>query len=360
MAAEPDFLNGWTFEWQRGHDLLQDPTTDRRWRGLAARASTQVFQLPEMVRVWFETKGRALGDEPVLCWARHTAGPEALVVFALRRGSRRNAWERRLVGVGEPHFDYQDPLLTDANAGPGLLQALAGELRRQGQMCEKFGLYRLRMPGAGCEDSACAAPCITLAGHSDAKGFWRARSDSLVTDIARQRRRLAATGAIQLEVLGPDRASEGPAELARMVTAYEVLHQDEASAGLFRTPGTGDFFKALVAVLLPAGLVHFSVLRVGQEPCSWGIGFMHGAVLTYYKPAYVAAYARWSPGKQHLAMLVELGLREGWRAIDLGPGTEPYKSWWADAAVPLGMLQGRTQSWRSRVGGLLAAVRSQS
>lgn len=351
-------MNGWTFEWQRGQDVLQDPAIERRWRALVARAATQVFQLPEMVRVWFQTKGRALGDEPVLCWARHSAGPEALTVFALRRGSRRNAWERRLVGVGEPHFDYQDPLVSDAAAGPGLLQALAQELRRQGRVCEKFGLYRLRMTGAASEDSACTAPCITLSGHNNVEDFWRARPASLVTDIARQRRRLATTGPVSFDVLGPDRGNEAPAELARMIAAYESVHQHEASGSLFRAPGTGEFFKALVSELLPAGLVHFSMLRVGHEPCSWVIGFMHGGVLTYYKPTYVAGYARWSPGKQHLAMLVERGLREGWRAIDLGPGTEPYKSWWADAAVPLGMIEGRTQSWRSRMGGFLAAMKA--
>jgi CelD/BcsL family acetyltransferase involved in cellulose biosynthesis len=262
--------------------------------------------------------------------------------------------------VGEPHFDYQEPLVLPGSKVTGLISALDHELHEQGDWCEKFSLYRFRLQTLTefRADAAQVSPCIRLDPGGGLDAFLRARSSHFLAGIARQRRQLAAVGNVTLQTFLPDQSLEAEGELERMIAAYEDVHAGEGSAGLFRAPGTREFYLRLLTVLLPAGLVQFSVLRAGGIACSWVVGFLCRGVFSYYKPVYARQYARLSPGKLHLSMLTEHGMQAGWRAIDLGPGVEPYKKWWTDEAVPLGMVEGRTRTLRSRVGRILSGLKA--
>jgi CelD/BcsL family acetyltransferase involved in cellulose biosynthesis len=135
----------------------------------------------------------------------------------------------------------------------------------------------------------------------------------------------------------------------RLRESHERLWAGTSSHGLFGQPGTFAFYEHLVEVGLPAGLVHFSVQRLGDRPISWHFGFLGRRVLHWYKPTYEREFEGFSPGKVHLARLVELGVGDGWREIDLGPGTESYKRLWTDDVRPLVQWHWQADSLRGKL-----------
>ena len=148
-----------------------------------------------------------------------------------------------------------------------------------------------------------------------------------------------------LRVIGPTERADAIREFEGMVQAYRALWAGEPSAGLFDLPGTRAFYLKMIDDLLPLGYVHSSVLMLEGAPVSWHFGFLYQGALHYYKPTYAVRLASHSPGKVHLAMLVDQGIRSGWRHIDLGCGMEEYKSRWTDSGVELRQVAFRTSAW---------------
>jgi CelD/BcsL family acetyltransferase involved in cellulose biosynthesis len=347
---------GWRFEWIEGDEEVLSPGFLAVWEGLVRRSrNAHVFQEPVLVRAWLETKGAALGLVPRFCRASSDSGEEVLVPFCQVPRGHRNAWRRRLVSVGQPHFDYQDPVATwppeATPPWPRFWPRLREELAKQGRW-EHAMLLRLGTSSAAPDtdsDTARAAPVIRLEGRTTLEDVLKDRSANHRTDVRRRIRRLDDLGAVEFRSYAPLERSAAREELHRLRDAHGRLWAGTPSQGLFREPGTFAFYESLVEAALPAGLVHFSVQRVAGRPVSWHFGLTQGDVLYWYKPTYEKELEAFSPGKVHLARLIELGLGLGWREIDLGAGTEPYKYLWTDEARPLAQWQWQADTWRERM-----------
>lgn len=349
--------SGWEFLWIDGYDQVLSAGFCFRWQALVDRCPhARVFQEPAVARAWLESKAMALGLSPRFCWGSSAAGHEVLVPFCLRPCGPRNAWQRRLTALGEPHFDYQDPAAAAQEQTTldwdGFWESLSWELSRTGT-CEHAMLLRLSptvSPRDTRADDCGESPYIPLLAFRSLDELLQQRSASHRSNVRRRSRSLLALGELQLHACPPgDRQGAGE-ELERLRAAYERLWDGTPSSTLFRQPGTLLFYEKLLDYALPQGLVHFSTLRLNGRPISWHFGFLHRGVLHWYKPTYDVAFRKFSPGKVHLALLVDLGIRQGWKEIDLGCGQEQYKYDWTDAARPLAQWHWRAATWRARFG----------
>ena len=76
------------------------------------------------------------------------------------------------------------------------------------------------------------------------------------------------------------------------------------------------------------GAIHFSSLLLNNKPISYHFGFLYKHRFLYYKPTYNLEYQNYSPGKVHIAKLIELGIQSEWEIFDFLLGDENYKHSW--------------------------------
>jgi CelD/BcsL family acetyltransferase involved in cellulose biosynthesis len=332
----------WRFEWIVGTDDVLGASFFALWDNLFQRAKeASIFQHPGLGRAWLESCGSAQGLKPEFCLATSGAGDQVLVPLVRRPRVSHNLWLRRLEGLGEPNFDYQDPTVVECAAGGtqnllGFWAAFGQELGRR--RIDSCWLRRLRPPSAppgATPDTGLTSPIIPLGGCADWDDFARRVPSKLRTDVARQRRRLAEQGRVDLRVLDSDEVEEGHRQLDAMMASHEARWRGSESAALFMRPGLRDFYHQALARLLPSGVLHFSCLRLDDRAIAWHFGFFWNGALHWYKPVYDPVYSNSSPGKILLALLIDRGIRERWTHLDLGVGEEAYKRGWASESVPL-------------------------
>ena len=340
----------WEFSWHRGWPVLEDERFLSLWEGIVTQCpNARVFDEPALVRTWFETKGRAMGLEPLFCLAKRSDGMSALMGLTRSARGWKSRIRRQLVGVGEPHFDYQQPVwrAPDGHSFPwGDFWAAIEEFEiRSSRDFESLRMVRMRedtAPPDAVRDHAEVSPYISLKERNDLDQFLATCRSSHRADVRRQRRRLIREGKLTYEVFQRDQMRPAMTEFHRMREAYERLHADEPSVGLFSLPGTCEFYEQMICDLLQTGLIHFSRLLLNGTPISWHFGFLHRNVLHWYKPTYAKEFRNFSPGKVHLAYAIEEGIKQGWTELDLGPGAEDYKFQWTPNYIPL-----YTREWRS-------------
>lgn len=352
---------GWSLVWRSGWDAVCDPALAADWERLAATTpDATIFQTRAMTLAWLETLGRDRGVTPALVRGRHADGTEALAVFTIEPVRWRDWRRRTILGAGHPNFDWQMPLIGggDAARHQGFWDALGDLVRRCGAACDLLTIGRVPEAAAPSDarvDPALGAPVIELGAFASLADYLGSRSGSHRSDVKRQQRRLEARGAVALAVFGPGDVDPATTELAALIDAHRREWRERGLASLFDSPAAVAFYRRMVRDLLPAGQLHFSILTVGGRPVSWVFALLSDSVLHYYKPAFDPEFAPYSPGKVHLALLIEAGLRAGWRRIDLGPGIETYKRLWTDMVVPMRQptwrmptLRGRLRAWMAR------------
>src|SRR5207248_8103260 len=79
-----------------------------------------------------------------------------------------------------------------------------------------------------------------------------------------------------------------------------------------------------------------SCLYADDELVAAHFGMRSGAVLHSWFPAYTPSLNRYSPGLVLLRMVLEAAPAHGVEVFDLGPGTESYKSRFANATLEVG------------------------
>jgi hypothetical protein len=76
--------------------------------------------------------------------------------------------------------------------------------------------------------------------------------------------------------------------------------------------------------------LHLSTVRCGEVDVSYHFGFVSGGWLHWFTPAYRTEFGRYSPGKIHVAMVIEQICRLKWKGLDFLLGDEPYKMHWSN------------------------------
>jgi CelD/BcsL family acetyltransferase involved in cellulose biosynthesis len=164
-------------------------------------------------------------------------------------------------------------------------------------------------------------------------------------------RRLRDRGDVCLRVFGHVDLGDAREELQGLFNAHRQEWRSRGQRSPFEAHEIRLFYERLLGDLLPSGVLHLSVLRTGRVSVSWHFGFECHGVLHYYKPAFSPDYANLSPGKVHLAMLIEEGIRRGWSRIDLGPGMENYKLLWTSDVLEMSQPVWHTHTFRNHLRG---------
>jgi CelD/BcsL family acetyltransferase involved in cellulose biosynthesis len=184
----------------------------------------------------------------------------------------------------------------------------------------------LRSRGMQLFEQCQVAPRLDFLGRSypEIEAGW---APSHRTDVRRQKKRLAAKGA--LSFWEPADLEAARALLEEFFVVHDEKWLSQGQPGRFQDPRQRAHFRAIVDRLWGRGL-HFSTLRCGDVNVSFGFGFLSDGWVQWYRPTYRTDYQNLSPGKVHIALLVEEACRRGWKGVDFLQGAEGYKLQWSN------------------------------
>lgn len=337
----------WRLRWLRTLDALAAPDVAAAWSALFAAATPRyVFQRPEVVRAWLETEGDEEGFEPAVALGESASAGRALVSGCVARYRGRFMTRRVFEPVGRALFGYHPPLLGEG-AGEAERAALWSALKREAARFSDQALFRfvpepLAPPGAPvCPDES---PVLELGGAADLDELLSRLSANHRGDVRRRLRRLAERGAVTLRIFGPAEGTAAAEDFAeRFLPAYEARSLQTGFAPFLLRRGARRFAERLLGDGLARGWGHYAVLRVGEAPVAWHLGFFDDGALYWWVPVHDPTWEGYSPGKVLLALLAAEGIRLGWRRIHFQTGGQRYKHDWGAVSAPL-----RTVSWHSR------------
>lgn len=330
----------WKFDWLTSWDEIWHSSFLNQWENwLASSAGAHVFFTPELVRAWVETCQHFRSVEPRFLVARRE-GETVFFPLVYERRGWKDAWQNVIVPAGHPDFDYQDPVTIWRN-GPAAdfwPQMVRETQRLWGKSCDVFLMKGLREISLAGTNGCCTeeiAPWIDLSGIRSFDAFMNLLGKKLRQDIRYQIRRLEKEGTLVLRRFQPHETVAAQESLGEFL---RVRRERWPDADIFP-----DLFNAIIARALPSDLLHYSELQYNGIPVSWVFGFVYRRRFYYYVPTFRQEMTRYSPGKIHIAMLVEEAIQSGLEVFDLLRGDEPYKRQWTDKGCTLYSLSRRQQ-----------------
>lgn len=259
-------------------------------------------------------------------WVRHLGPKDGFVRIIEPLGLRMSDYNMPLVRTGEPLQAVMEqlvrPLPDQCDARTMFLWSRAihvEEVKKaieRGFASRRFLVHRREQP---------TLRMGLAASYEELEKRWKR---PFRAEIRRCIRRLEEKGTLSLVV-----AQSRDDILARLPALFEMHRVQWHSRGApsdFDSRETMAFYRTL-AESLPMELLHVSELRLDARVISSEFDFNYGGVLRGYKSAYDVACSPFSPGKVHMALLADWGIKNGLTAIDFMEGLESYKLKWADA-----------------------------
>lgn len=184
----------------------------------------------------------------------------------------------------------------------------------------------LRSRGMQLVEQYQIAPRLDFLGRSynEIEAAW---APNHRTDVRRQKKRLAAKGG--LSFWEPPDLTAARALLEEFFQVHDEKWLSQGQPGRFQDPRQRAHYRAIVDRLWGRGL-HFSTLRCGDINVSFGFGLFSDGWVQWYRPTYRRDYQNLSPGKVHIALLIEEACRRGWKGVDFLQGAEGYKLQWSN------------------------------
>jgi CelD/BcsL family acetyltransferase involved in cellulose biosynthesis len=188
-------------------------------------------------------------------------------------------------------------------------------------------------------------------------------SSRRASDLRRARRRAAARGGLDVELLAP-----GPGEVEELLgAAFEIEARSwKGSAGtaLAMDRRRGDFFRSFCGMAAERRRLRIAFLHIGGQRVAMELGLEWDSRLWLLKIGHDEGASRCSPGMLLLLEVVRAAAADGMEAVQLLGGIEPWTSMWTSdvercvtvAAYPLGVSSliaamghaaGTAHSWRA-------------
>lgn len=296
------------------------------WQALYLSSETTLFQNPDWHRAWWRHIGYPKG------WTPHTAAGWCngrLVALAPLAVIRRSGL-RRLEWAGTTVFDYPDALVAHGTDAAPLWNAV----RRSRQ----YDFARLRdiRTRAVSRHSLEAFARKARAGSAAHVIDLRARSgDEWFATLSRRTRSNHQANLRRLQREGPVklRVAASPSEVTAMIRHAVRLKTDWSHArgidNIFTQGYAAGFLEELSLRSQEEGVLHLSALCCNDQMIAVHAGFAGADGFYYYMPAYDPRFAKASPGRVHLIMLVMLAIDTGCTRFDFLRGTADYKSHFA-------------------------------
>jgi CelD/BcsL family acetyltransferase involved in cellulose biosynthesis len=177
------------------------------------------------------------------------------------------------------------------------------------------------------------SPFIDLSDGFDAYlASQRSPGHGGAREAAIKRRRLERRFAVRFEI--EERGGDA------LKTLFRLKSQQYRRTGIFDAfslPWVVEVVERLYATRTEAFTGVLSTLRADDTLIAVHLGLRSGNVLHSWFPAYEPSWARFSPGAVLLLAIAERLSRDGPSTLDLGKGTELYKTRLANGAVELGI-----------------------
>lgn len=329
----------WRIEWTEGGVSTLDEGLVGRWDKFFNEEGN-IWQSRQFAICWEQTVAAAREWQPYSVYATDSMGHAVLYFLYAREGTVSGLQRTILEPVGAESFDYQDPLSIgmqmEAADWDSFWSALGESLKLKFPKLGSLLIYRLTTPFSGtiavAHGKNAIAPILSFGNAQTLSDVISECGSSHRANIRRDLRVAEKMGTVSMDVLSGAEVEEA---LDAMFVTYEQQWGAGGASHIFQKPEIRTFFKSLSGVAQAQGKLHFSRLKVGDDIWHWHYGFMHRGSLLWYKPTYNPDFSKYSPGKVHLALLIEHCLENGGVEIDFGYGAEPYKFLWTKSGKTL-------------------------
>jgi CelD/BcsL family acetyltransferase involved in cellulose biosynthesis len=319
------------------------------WAVLFACHGRDPFQNPRWYQAWWDNVGERDGWQPHVATGRVEGQLTAVAPLAVSRsmGIRKLEW------AGTQFFDYPDVLAAD----DADIRHFWNAIRRIG----RFDIARLRdvrfdghsspvldsMAGA----TGPGSPVYEIKlSHSSGAEWLESLSTRMRANQRANIRQIEKQGPLTLTLASdPDAVTRSMDILLDLKSAWAKTR--ETGDGIAR-PDVQNLMRRLAIESLHDGSLHLSSLKCGDHTIAINLGFIRRGSFYYYLPAYDAAFAKMSPGRVHLMMLISSAIDRGLRRFDFLRGEDPYK---VQFGKPARTLHDYTFS-RGLIGGLAARL----
>jgi len=294
------------------------------------------FRTPNIAIVTARNDGRLVGVLPLARFRTDARGLYFTLIAPFARG------------------DYQPPIVDPAvapEALPAMLDLGFRHLGKRGvywwpnipitdpslELLRSFFATR-RMP---CMEEHEIAPRIRLNGASfaDVEKSWTTKHR---TDVRRRRKMMSAKGPVSL--WQPATLDEAEPVLAEFFRVHDERWLARGLPGMFQNPAHRRYFQAVLRRLWGKNL-HFSTVRCGGVDVSYHFGFFAEGWVQWYRPSYRISYSEFSPGKLHIALVIEQACQSHWKGVDLLLGGEPHKDLWANDSMEVVSIHAGFHPW---------------
>jgi CelD/BcsL family acetyltransferase involved in cellulose biosynthesis len=335
-----DLKTRWKFHWLTRWTEIWDEGFVLQWQTWLAESPTaHVFFHPALVKAWVETYLPLRDIRPCFLIAESDANMVFLPMVLWRR-NWKNAFQRLLVPVGYSDYDYNDPIISYADGATAFdSESFWVYFNEELSTACPFNYDRILLDGIRSgfsgkgnrwtERETCTWTDLTP--FQSPEVYLPSLKSSLRGDLRRQERRMQETGEINYLVFEESMGQKALKELIPFLNAHSRRWPEAYKAPRFH--------EHLIIQGMEAGILHFSVLRIGGDAVAWHLGFIYRDRFYYYLPAQKEEFDRLSPGKVLLLRCVEDAIARGLTVFDHLRGEENYKAGWTDKTETLWSLQ---------------------
>lgn len=197
----------------------------------------------------------------------------------------------------------------------------------------------------------CSRSPVLRLGQSSEHQLKAGYGRTLVTRVARSRRKLEALGAVRFERIVPP-----PDQVASLVgvckTIEDASWKGERRLGIFSSSASARFFADVGMRFAARGWLDIGLLHVEGKAVSYRYGFRYRDVFLDYNLAYLPEFAACGPGRILLDEMIVSSLRQGLAAVDASRSSvqEPHLlNEWTDEHIDHHELWLFRQTWRGRL-----------
>lgn len=297
------------------------------WEQLAVRVGAAPFDRPGWFRCWLDAFGGA-GLEAV---ALRRDGKLAAVTPVLsQRGVVRSPtnW----------HSPGYEPVADGTEARRATFAALAE--RRPRRLDFNFLTHgcatevKAGWPAAkSAERVVHCSPYVAIEGEWEA--YWEGVSKNLRSNVRRRRKKLAALGEVEIEVVG--RAA--PADLTECFRLEALGWKGERGTAIHSTPETLRFYTGLAEWGAEAGVLRLCLLRLDGRIVAFNYCLESDGRHYLLKLGHDIELDDAAPGVVLTAAMVERCFVEGLRSYEFLGDPDRYKTQWESGRRELARLQ---------------------
>jgi CelD/BcsL family acetyltransferase involved in cellulose biosynthesis len=341
----------WSFDWKlQWNEVWQDRFVEE-WQAAANSSSSTIFSRPELVRVWAETHGAAVGARPSFGVVRSCSGQKILLPWVVVNRRTRFGSVRRLGPVGQIFFGYNDPILVDTSSQDVNWPAFWRQARASARgQCDEAHFSYVHADYARCEfETQCAeaSPVLDLdqfPSIADAlqQISWRYRKD-----IGRQLRRLGDLGPVEFRMFPENMVCEALADFRTgFVPAYSTVWGNRSEGNILSKAGVVEFIEGVIREGLLRGWASYATLSVGGTAVAWLISLADRDCLYPWMTTYSRAYENLSPGKILFSKAIDYAIEKKVKHFHFLTGGNPYKLAWRPRIPDLRSIQWSSPTMR--------------